>query len=243
VAVFLGFLAANASYIYAFCALIALYFLRVAIRARRERRAAVFPLEREVALARTHRTFGVALLLLVIMGTTYVTVHRLMPRLNEMAVSDTPTPGVFVLIATPTFTPPPPTATPTPAPTPTPRPTRRPPPTPAPTPEATAPVRPPACPHPGAAIASPGNGQVVRGDTPIIGTASIENFQFFKLEWSVAGNEQWNWFAGSETPAVGTVLGVFRAGDLPPGHYVIRLVVVDHTGNYPTPCLVTVVVP
>lgn len=242
-AVFLGFLAANASYIYALCALIALYFLRVAVRARRERRAAVFPLEREVALARTYRTFGAALLLLAIMGATYFTVHRLVPRLSQLPVSGTPTPGILVLIATPTSTPPSPTATPTPAPTPTPRPTRRPPPTPAPTAEATAMVRPPACPHPGAAIASPGNGQVVRGDTAVIGTASIENFQFFKLEWSVAGTDPWHWFAGSETPAVGTVLGVFRAGDLPPGSYVIRLVVVDHTGNYPTPCQVTVVVP
>lgn len=241
--VFLGFLADNAPYIYAFCAVVALYFLRVAIRARRERRAAVFPLERELALARTYRTFGVALLLLLIMGATYFTVHRLIPRLRELPVASTPTPGILVLIDTPTPTPPPPTATPTPAPTPTLRPTRRPPPTPEPTREPAPVVRPPACPHPGAAIASPGIGQVLRGDTPVVGTASIEGFQFFKLEWSAAGSDQWHWFAGSETPAVGTVLGVFRAGSLPPGQYVIRLVVVDNTGNYPPPCQVSVVIP
>ncbi len=242
-AVFLGFLAANAPYIYALCALIALYFLRVALRARHERRAAIFPLERELALARTYRTFGMALLLLAVMGATYLIVHRLVPRLNELSTSGTPTPGILILMATPTFTPVPPTATPTPALTPTPRPTRRPPPTPTPTSDLASMVRPPTCPHPGAALASPGIDQVVRGDTPVIGTASIENFQFFKLEWSVAGSDQWHWFAGSETPAVGTVLGVFKAGDLPPGQYVIRLVVVDHTGNYPTPCLVPVIVP
>ncbi|NOX62559.1 MAG: hypothetical protein GXP42_11545, partial [Chloroflexi bacterium] len=129
-------------------------------------------------------------------------------------------------------------------PTPRPRPTRRPPPTLAPQGPPTPEVSPPACPNPGAAIASPGNGQTVQGEIQVTGTASIDRFQFYKLEWAWEGNpEQWNWFAGSETPVVGGVLGAFNPAGLPSGNYTIRLVVVDITGNYPPPCSVHVIVP
>ncbi len=242
--VFLQFLANNAQFIYGLCALLALYFLRAALRARRERRASIFPLEREVAVGRTMRTFGVALLLAAVMAATWLAVNRLLPRLEQMPATGTPAPSsVIVLIDTPTPTTAPPTETPTPAPTFTPAPTRRPTSTP---PQAVTPPPPrsaaPVCANPGAAITSPGVGQVVRSDTAVTGSANIDGFQFYKLEWS-AGADLWNWFAGSEFPVAGGVLGVFQAGALPPGAYTIRLVVVDQTGNYPSPCTVQVTVP
>ncbi len=82
----------------------------------------------------------------------------------------------------------------------------------------------------------------MRSDTAVTGSANIDGFQFYQLEWS-AGADLWNWFAGSEFPVAGGVLGVFQAGALPPGAYTIRLVVVDQTGNYPSPCTVQVTVP
>jgi hypothetical protein len=40
----------------------------------------------------------------------------------------------------------------------------------------------------------------------------------------------------------GGVLGTFNSGSYPAGTYTLRLVVVDQTGNYPTPCQVTITV-
>lgn len=242
--VFLNFLANNAQYIYGLCAFLALYFLRSALRARRERRSSIFPLEREVAVGRTMRTFGMALLLAGAMAATWLAVNRLLPRLEALPGPSTPAPAsVIVLIDTPTPTIAPPTETPTPASTPTKAPTRRPTATPA---QAVTPppprIIPPACANPGAAITSPGVGQIVSIDTAVTGAANIEGFQFYKLEWS-SGADHWNWFAGSEFPVAGGVLGVFQAGALPPGAYTIRLVVVDQTGNYPSPCTVQVTIP
>ncbi len=237
--------AANAQYIYALCALVALYYLRVALLARRDRRSAIFPLEKEVATGRTHRALGVALVLAAVMAVTWAATNRLLPRLEQIAVLMTPTPDRIVLIDTPTPTMAPPTTTPTAM---APTPTRRPLPTPTIEIRATATPAPPAvrlpsCPNPGAAIAGPGVGQHVAGAVPVTGSASIDRFQFYKLEWSPEGAEQWNWFAGSDKPVIGGVLGVFNSAGLPSGSYVIRLVVVDATGNYPNPCTVQVVVP
>lgn len=241
--VFLQTLADNDRYIYAVVILAAVLALRSVIIARRERRAAVFPLEREIALQRLYRTAGLAFVLLIVMGGTWAITNLLLPKLESGAILATTTPDILLLIDTPTPTAAPPTATPTITPTPRPRPTRRPPPvateiTPTPA------VSPPACPDPGAALASPGVGQSISAETPVIGTASTPNFQFYKLEWRNAnGPEEWNWFAGSETPVVGAALGAFNPAGLPPGSYIIRLVVVDNTGNYPPPCAVQVNVP
>ena len=239
--VFLQFLADNAAFVYGAIAIIALYLIRRALMARRERTSAIFPLEREVALARTYRTFGAAIILLVLLLAIWSAANLLLPRLYHVEGIATPTPDLLVLIDTPTPTSAPPTATPTITPTTKPRPTRKPPPvqsTPTPV------VQPPQCPNPGAAIASPGNGQTAEGELPVTGTANIDGFQFYKLEWlGPADPNQWNWFAGSEHPVVGSVLGVLNTSGFAPGNYTIRLVVVDNTGNYPPPCTVQVVVP
>ena len=239
--VFLQFFADYAPFIYGAIALIALYLIRRAIMARRERTSAIFPLEREVAVTRTYHTFGIAILLLVLLVATWAAANLLLPRLEHTAGLSVPPPDLLVLIDTPTPTVPPPTATPTITPTTKPRPTRKPPAVQAtPTPV----VQPPQCPNPGAAIVSPGNGQIVEGELPVTGTASIDGFQFYKLEWLGPANpDQWNWFAGSEHPVGGSVLGVLNTSGFAPGNYTIRLVVVDETGNYPPPCTVQIVVP
>ncbi|MCP4167630.1 MAG: hypothetical protein GY759_17315 [Chloroflexi bacterium] len=240
--VFLQFIADNSQYVYALAGLVALFYLRRAIVARRERRSAIFPLEREVAMGRIYRTFGVAVLLLIIIASTWAAGNLLLPQLAKIEGITMPQPDdILVLIDTPTPTLPAPTATPTATPTVRARPTRIPPtvqvskPTPA--------VIPPFCPIPGVDISSPGDGQAVAGQVAVIGTANIEGYQFYKLEWAADANPGvWNWFAGGEHPAVGAVLGTFSA-DLPSGRYSIRLVVVDITGNYPEPCIVHVNVP
>ena len=46
---------------------------------------------------------------------------------------------------------------------------------------------------------------------------------------------------GTGYPAPVPTINV-AAGDLPPGVYKLRLIVVDNTGNYPLPCEVRVIV-
>jgi len=242
VTVFLQFLADYAPFVYGAIALVALYLIRRAILARRERTSAIFPLEREVAVSRTYRTFGIAIFLVVLILAIWSASNLLLPQLQDFEGLATATPDLLVLIDTPTPTSAPPTATPTITPTPKPRATRKPPVVEQSTPEPV--VQPPQCPNPGAAISSPGSGQIADGEVPVLGTASIAGFQFYKLEFLGPANpEDWNWFAGSEHPVVGSVLGVLNTTGFASGSYSIRLVVVDNTGNYPTPCSVQIIVP
>ncbi len=82
------------------------------------------------------------------------------------------------------------------------------------------------------------------GTVWIMGTASIENFQFYKVEigWGEAPVE---WFSIDDVhrrPVVNDVLEVWNSGAFPEGIYQLRLTVVDNTGNYPLPCQVRVVI-
>lgn len=241
--VFLQFLADNARILYGAVALTGIYFLYRALILRNERRSAIFPLERELAMTRLYRMFGVAVTLLLILAGVWAASNLLLPEITTGELAGTATPDVLVLISTPTPTPLPPTATPTITPTLKPRPTRRPAPpikqnTPTPA------VAPPSCPTQGVIITSPGMGQTLTGPVSITGTANIAAFQFYKLEWSSAGApNDWHWFAGAETPVANGVLGTFNPALVPPGAYNLRLVVVDTTGNFPPPCSVRVIVP
>lgn len=170
------------------------------------------------------------------------------PVASPVLPTDTPTEAPA---AVPTDTPPLPTDTPPPTPTETlPPPTDTPlpaPPTNTPTPEPP-PVVAPLCPDPRAVITSPGMNQVVGGVVDIIGTATHESFQFYKLEFapgSVDGlaDVAWNWFAGSNTGSVqGGRLGQLDTRGLANGVYTIRVVVVDLSANFPPPCAVSIVV-
>ncbi len=135
-------------------------------------------------------------------------------------------PGQALLI--PGLAPPPP---PPPAPTPTPTPT--------PTPQVAV------C-SPWANITEPTVNAELDGTgfTFVRGTATIDNFWFYKLEF---GFGEWptEWFVIEELhyePVVNGYLGDWKTGALPEGVYQLRLVVVDGTGNYPEPCQVRVIV-
>jgi hypothetical protein len=82
------------------------------------------------------------------------------------------------------------------------------------------------------------------GITFIRGTAAIDNFWFYKLEF---GFGEWpaEWFVIEDlhfAPVVSGYLGDWKTGALPEGVYQLRLTVVDGTGNYPDPCQVRVIV-
>ncbi len=237
--ILLELVASYAKWIYLACALGAMWYLHVVYRARKERLAALFALEKETARNQVYTAATATIVLALIMAGTYFASTKLVeivPEPVEAPILSTPD---TILLATPTPTPQPtPTFTPTPTPT---RKPKRPTPKPTPIPTPTPAVQPPACPDPRSVIVSPGVGQVLTGPTQIIGTARHEAFQFYKLEFGIGPNPtQWSYFDGRETPVENGVLGTFNATAVPNGTYTIRLVVVDMTGNYPPPCRVTV---
>jgi len=219
-----------------------LWYLRAAILARRERRYAVFTIEREEAMNRTYGAWTAAIILAVIMGLVYfistVVSQAVQPLVTEV---QTPTPEVVIRPSiTPTL--PLPEMTPTDTPTPRPRPTRRPQPTIVPVTPTPA-IQAPRCPDPRAVISAPGINAVVSGMVPVFGTAVHEQFQYYKLEYG-AGTEPaiWSYFDGGEKPVQNGRLGTLNAAALPPGTYSVRVIVVDITGNFPPPCQTVIVI-
>lgn len=182
--------------------------------------------------------------------TPIVTVESEQSGIAATPVTDTPTPQ---LLPTETPTPQPlptetptsellPTDTPVP-PTPEPLPTDTPvPPTPIPVPTDTPPpvVAAAVCPDQRSTITSPGFNQVISGAVQVNGTATHEDFQYYKLEYLVGG--AYNYFDGANGQVASGRLGVLDTTSLPNGAYTIRIVVVDNTGNFPPPCEVPVVI-
>lgn len=237
-------------WIYGACAIAALWYLRVVLVARRDRRYAVFALEREQALNRVFAAWGAALGIIFVMGVVYALSTFVFRAVEPQLAADraTPTPVFAVAAAgTPTASPTLPepdvtataTATTKPA-----RPTRRPTATPGPATAAPAAtpqpqVQRPRCPTGSAVITEPGIGQVFSGPVAIFGTANVDNFQFYKLEYGSGDNPGvWSYFGGGDGPVVNGRLGTLNA--LPPGTYSIRVVAVDHSGNFPAPCQTTI---
>jgi hypothetical protein len=83
---------------------------------------------------------------------------------------------------------------------------------------------------------------VLKGNVRITGSANIENFWFYKLEYkSAVGVDEWHVIGElKEKPVVDGLLGEWDTSILPEGVYLFRLTVVDITGNYPPPCEVRV---
>lgn len=185
------------------------------------------------------------------------------PAALILVPTSTPTPGP----PEPTPTPQPEpvaTDTPIPLPTPTPRPETALLPTPTPQPAAVeeAPVAeavveeeapaeeeepeepvivPAACPDQRAVIASPGVNQTVSGTLSVLGTATHEAFQYYKLEYAPGANAAGGfvYFDGRNSPVENGLLGSLNTTALPNGTYTIQIVVVDQTGNFPAPCRVS----
>lgn len=234
-------IADNAIWLYLFLVLVAFLFMRAYMVARRERENAIFTLERESATGRMMQaTTGLVIAFFVIGGVFYV---------SQILVTETPLPEVtptptVLVVLPPSPTPPPLLPTPTLTPTSTPRPQ----PTPAPlietiTPEPTQPaVAPPACPNPGVRLSEPGDGAAVSGVIQLVGSANVPDFEYYKFEFRGNGFGDWTFIQRFNTPISGGILGAWDTRSVASGEYQFRLVVVDHTGNYPPPCALRLVV-
>lgn len=236
-------------WIYGACAVAALWYLRVVLVARHDRRYAVFSLEREQALNRVFGAWGAAFGIVIVMGAVYALSTVVFRAVEPQLTADrpTPTPAFVAVGGTPTATPtlPEPDVTITPTATkkaskPTPRPTATRNPN-APTPGPTEPpVQRPRCATTRTVITQPGVGQSVTGAVAVFGTAIVDNFAFYKLEYRVAGTSgDWSYFAGGEAPVNNGRLGTLNP--LPPGAYDIKLTVVDKSAQFPDePCQTTI---
>jgi len=245
--------ATYAPYIYLACGLVALYQLYRLWQVRGERRQAVFSLEREKAVHDLSSIFSAAMILLAVMGVTYFAASTL-PRAAEAAPQPEPTlPPQFAVAVTPTHTPLPvtPSATPTSTMTPTPEP-----PTPeplqatrtaaalanaTPTPQPPAQASSPACPDPRAVISAPGNGAVVSGVFNLVGTATHEQFNYYKVEFAPGANAQegFTYLADGRGQVFDGTLASINSRGFANGPWTFQLTVVDQTGNFPPPCRVT----
>ncbi len=223
-----------AIWLYVLLVLVALLFLRAYVVARRERDNSIFTMERESAAGRmAQATMGLLVTLIAIAGVFY-TAKILVEEVPLPEVIPTPT----VLIALPPSpTPPPLLPTPTMTGTPRPRPTMAPQETETPTPELSS-ATPPDCPNPGVRISEPGSGAIVSGVIQIVGSATIADCGYYKFEGRGNGFNDWTFIQRFEEPISGGILGAWDTNSVTSGEYEFRLVVVEHSGNYPTPCTV-----
>lgn len=228
-----------AIWVYLGCALTILVYLRVIYLARKERGASLFTIEKEVATGKAYRATFTILGLLVIVSLIAFVDFYLAPSLNVVASSNTPQPPL--VLPTPTNTPVPPTPTPIATRGPLVRPT--PPWTPTPEVTPTPLVVPAACPDQGSRITSPGANQTVRGVVEVKGRASIDQFQFYKVEFGF-GHSPAEYHVIDQlkySPVNDGLLVVWNTDGLS-GPVTLRLTVVNIDGNYPGPCEVPVIV-
>ena len=89
-------------------------------------------------------------------------------------------------------------------------------------------------------VTHPKQNEVLSGRTQVRGTVTHENFQYYKLEFAPEDSVNFAYFDGRDKMVVDDYLGGLDTSTLPNGNYVIRVIVVDQTGNYPTPCEVNI---
>ncbi len=89
-------------------------------------------------------------------------------------------------------------------------------------------------------IVRPLEAETVGGVVQILGTASIPDFQFYKLEYAMSHTPLGTDFVSINevhtTQVTDSVLGTWYTGNMPEGAYTLRLTAVDNRGQFPQPC-------
>jgi hypothetical protein len=232
----------------------ALLYIWSAVQARRKKNLALFALEREDAVHQSLRAGLMAGVCVLLAIGVYGISRFVVPNLPSEEPEETPlvallfTPTAYPTVPPPPVTTSPPTATAVPAPTVAPiaTPLARVPDTPEPlsTSEGDGFGGVAACTSAGTRIISPGNGDRLSGVVEVLGTASLPDFSFYKFEIQWPDSEEWVTLQSFQQPVAGGLLGSWDTTPLAgqPGTYRFRLVVVDNTGNFPEPCIISVVI-
>jgi len=85
----------------------------------------------------------------------------------------------------------------------------------------------------------PAEGDTIHGKVEVKGTTNIENFGFYKYEYS-QDNIQWTPLLVGTAIVTNNTLGVWDTSLLTPGDYYLRLVVYDNQENAQSPCVVRI---
>ncbi len=216
--------------------------------AQRERSDTLYSLEREAAAVRIGHGVISALGFIGLGAAIFFIAQFVAPSLPAVDSPTATLSGPLVTL-TPTVTPFP---TATPASTPTPdlavNPTvaaAEPIDTPTPAPTAI-PLPPATCPDPNVRITAPRDGDVLSGPVQVYGTASIENFGFYKFVLNGPATNFQDQTAGEvvTTPAVDSYLGTLDDPIVSvllqaPGAYRFSLVAVNNEGNEAPHCAIT----
>lgn len=215
-------LAAWQTWIYSLLIVLGLVFAFRFLRAWDELRRSAFGLERRMAQERINQAASVLVLLVMAGILEFILVTFIVPATPGALPLPTVTPA---LLTTPTVTLPPEEIT-TPQGTPSP---------PAAPPENTT-----ACVPESVEILSPAQDSTVSGLITLRGSASIPDFGFYKFEYTLGNEENWQAILANDQPLVATDLGQWDTARLVPGLYRLRLVVTDNQGIPQPPCVVRV---
>ncbi len=200
-------------------------YLRMFIQAWGELRGAVFGLERDQAQARLNRAASALILLIMISAAEFFLVSFVTPMVP--GASPLPTPTLNPLATNAPEAAPAEEGGPLDAPTAAPLPTIA--------------LDSGNCVPGEIFILEPESGAVVRGEVEISGTANTPDFGFYKLE--IARRQEPLWLtiqAGREVVEEGVLVSSWDTSRLPPGDYVLQLVVVNSQGEEMAPCRVEI---
>lgn len=90
-------------------------------------------------------------------------------------------------------------------------------------------------------ISSPAAGENISGEVPIIGTVQMDNFGFYKIEYARAQEELWLTIQAGRTMRVDDELvPAWDTRTIPPGEYVLQLIVTDISGQPLPPCRIPI---
>jgi hypothetical protein len=91
------------------------------------------------------------------------------------------------------------------------------------------------CANPNQCVVLPAPGSEISGNVYIVGSANVENFQRYKVEWWGQGASDWAFLLEKTTPVVNGELLMLNTSTVPAGRYGLRLTVIDQAGNYGEP--------
>lgn len=219
----LSALRAAETWIYVGLSVLGLYFLRHFARAWQDLQGATFGLERENAQGRLNQSASALVLILTFAVVVFVLVSFVAPAMPDFSL---PTPTLN-LLATVTTTLPAGGALTSGAPQPG---------------AAGTPVPPEivgnGCIPGQVELSMPGSGQEVSGIVPVMGTANIPNFGFYKFEIKRPNETVWLTIQAGNQPRTGDKLGDWDTTRLAPGEYQLGLVVVDNQAQAMAPCII-----
>jgi hypothetical protein len=89
-------------------------------------------------------------------------------------------------------------------------------------------------------ITSPESGQEVSGTVTLVGTVNVDNFGFYKYEFSPLDAGAWATISAGREAVQNGELGLWDTSTLTPGDYQLSLEVTDNQGALFPPCVVTV---